>query len=90
MIRLGFVSNSSSSSFICNICNGTESGYDASLSDFEMVECSNGHTFHKDCSSIEIVSLSIEEKKQYLIKRLYDINDRHLVQINQFLKMESI
>lgn len=76
MIRLGFVSNSSSSSFICNICNGIESGYDASL------ECSNGHIFHKGCSSIEIVSLSIEEKKQYLIKRLYDINDRHLEQIS--------
>jgi hypothetical protein len=42
-VRHGFVSNSSSSSFTCDICGCTESGYDASLSDFEMFECKNGH-----------------------------------------------
>lgn len=38
-IRAGFVSNSSSSSFMCDICRCTESGWDACLSDVEMVEC---------------------------------------------------
>jgi len=43
-IRHGFVSNSSSSSFTCDVCGCTESGYDASLEEFEMFECKNGHT----------------------------------------------
>ena len=42
-IRSGFVSNSSSSSFMCDFCGSVESGY-ASLSDVEMIECRNGHT----------------------------------------------
>lgn len=43
--RLCFVSNSSSSSFICDITGAVESGMDISLTDLEMVECVNGHTF---------------------------------------------
>jgi len=43
-IRNGFVSNSSSSSFICTVCGSVESGWDASLSDFDMFECQKGHT----------------------------------------------
>ena len=42
-IRSGFVSNSSSSSFICEVCGNIESGYDLSFSDREMCECENGH-----------------------------------------------
>jgi len=44
-IRNGFVSNSSSSSFICVVCGEEASGWDLSLSDAEMVECKNGHVF---------------------------------------------
>ena len=44
-IRKGFVSNSSSSSFICDVCGTAESGWDYSLSDAGMYECENGHTF---------------------------------------------
>ena len=44
-IRKGFVSNSSSSSFICLVCGTVESGMDASPSDFGMSECVHGHTF---------------------------------------------
>lgn len=44
-IRNGFVSNSSSSSFTCDVCGTTESGMDASAHDFEMSTCVNGHTF---------------------------------------------
>lgn len=42
-IRTGFVSNSSSSSFTCSVCGDTQSGTDASPSDFEMFCCENGH-----------------------------------------------
>lgn len=44
-IRNGFVSNSSSSSFVCDVCGTTESGWDLSITDIGMVSCENGHTF---------------------------------------------
>lgn len=44
-IRNGFVSNSSSSSFTCEICGRVETGYDANASEFEFVECENNHLF---------------------------------------------
>lgn len=44
-VRKGFVSNSSSSSFICDITGVVEGGYDCCLGDVEMAECVNGHTF---------------------------------------------
>jgi DNA-directed RNA polymerase subunit RPC12/RpoP len=44
-VRVGFVSNSSSSSFICLVCGNEASGWDLCLSEAEMVECENGHTF---------------------------------------------
>jgi len=43
-VRQGFVSNSSSSSFICDLCGRQESGWDMGLSEAELVECQNGHT----------------------------------------------
>ena len=39
------MSNSSSSSFLCNVCGRMESGYDASPGDFMMYEGICGHTF---------------------------------------------
>ena len=44
-VRKGFVSNSSSSSFVCDVCGNDYSGMDACLEDAMMYECSNGHTF---------------------------------------------
>lgn len=44
-IRKGFVSNSSSSSFVCDVCNHDESGWDMCLEDVGMVGCENGHVF---------------------------------------------
>lgn len=42
-IRKGFVSNSSSSSFICEISGSVESGYDASPQDVGMIRCDHDH-----------------------------------------------
>ena len=47
-IRLGFVSNSSSSSFVCDVCGREDSGYDLGLEEAGMKECENGHTFCDD------------------------------------------
>lgn len=57
-VRQGFVSNSSSSSFICDVCSREESGFDLSLSDIEMSQCVNGHTF---CDGEE-VAVDVEKK----------------------------
>jgi len=40
---MGFVSNSSSSNFICKVCGTIYEQYDESLGDLEVVCCSNGH-----------------------------------------------
>ena len=42
-IRKGFVTNSSSSSYICDYCNRAEIGYDLTIKDADMYECENGH-----------------------------------------------
>lgn len=55
--RSDFVTNSSSSSFICEICGRTESGWDMSAREAEMYECVNGHTFCMD----EALEVSKEE-----------------------------
>lgn len=43
-IRKSFVSNSSSSSFVCDVTGETAGGYDLCLSDIDWEECANGHT----------------------------------------------
>ena len=43
--RNGFVTNSSSSSFICQICGDVQSGWDMSFDEAGFVECENGHEF---------------------------------------------
>ena len=46
--RKDFVTNSSSSSYVCEICGRDEHGWDLCLSDADMVTCENGHTFCAD------------------------------------------
>ena len=43
--RKDFVTNSSSSSYVCEICGRSESGWDISLRECDMYECVNGHVF---------------------------------------------
>ncbi|KKM62756.1 hypothetical protein LCGC14_1518390 [marine sediment metagenome] len=42
-VRLGFVSNSSSSSYTCSLCGEEVSGWDLGLEEAEMKECENEH-----------------------------------------------
>ena len=58
--RNGFVSNSSSSSFICDVCSVMGSGWDV-----RMVLCVIGHVFCEGHS--EKIELSCEQKKAILI-----------------------
>ena len=63
--RRSFVTNSSSSSYVCEICGRTESGYDLGLGDCEMMECVNGHIFCND-EALEIPS------KEEMIKMILE------------------
>lgn len=51
--RKDFVTNSSSSSFVCEICGRVESGFDIGLAESGMMECVNGHIFCEE-ESLEI------------------------------------
>ncbi len=66
-IRLDFVTNSSSSSFICDCCGSVEAGYDVSLEDVGMCECENGHTL---CNYHVEDEMDFETKKKLLIRYL--------------------
>lgn len=69
-IRSGFISNSSSSSFTCDVCGETKSGWDLSHSDAGMDKCENNHTF---CQSHKLeVTLSIDEMREALIANYRD------------------
>ena len=68
-IRLGFVANSSSSSFVCEICGRSESGFDASIKDFDMINCVNYHTFCID-EAVEDIQYS-EDVDEYSVPEKY-------------------
>lgn len=77
-VTKGFISNSSTSSFICDICGDVEAGMDMELYDCDAVECVNGHTFHESCGDIELYSLEICKayhellyKKEYITGKEY-------------------
>ena len=59
-IRSGFVSNSSSSSFVCDICGETAEGWDLSLTDCDYYECVNGHCLCAD-DLLEEYSYELDE-----------------------------
>ena len=70
-IRKGFVSNSSSSSFVCDVCGNVESGYDASASEVGFANCENGHEFCED----HIVRNLSDDQIRGLIKRIIESGD---------------
>ena len=77
-IRTGFVSNSSSSSFICKVCGENQSGWDLSLREAEMCECVKGHIF---CNTHLIGELnkpkSDENEDDEDYDEAYDIPSKH-------------
>lgn len=83
-LRKSYVCNSSSSSFICSVCQEVESGWDLSLSDVNMSECENGHTCHTD-EFIKFDEDSIEFKEE-LIKKQIKNYERQILLYEEKLK----
>jgi hypothetical protein len=61
-IRAGFVSNSSSSSFVCDVTGDVESGFNVSLEEVGMCQCENGHTFSVTYLVCELEDIPFEAK----------------------------
>jgi len=76
-LRLGFCSNSSSSSFICNACGKIESDWDATLEDAGMIQCHNGHTFCDSHVKGPIKELTDQEKLDFLHENAGDWAKNH-------------
>ena len=56
---------------MCDVCSCIESGYDASLSDFEMTRCQMGHTFCNSHVPNKAKEPTLNEMKEALKKSKY-------------------
>lgn len=73
-VRIGFISNSSSSSFVCSVCGREESGYDLSMEEVEMVYCENGHILGLECLSESISEKDKNARIREDLKKCSDID----------------
>lgn len=72
-IRTGFVSNSSSSSFVCCICGETQSGWDLSFHDIDAFSCANGHEMCQEHAIKDLTTNGDSEDEDNKLD-LYEIN----------------
>ena len=75
-VRVGFVSNSSSSSFTCDVCRYTVSGMDMGYADANMYSCVNGHEFCREHAMPW--EPSWEEKREILLGTWRVSKDAHV------------
>ena len=76
-IRLNFVSNSSTSSYICPVCNVAEAASDGcTLSDLDMISCEHNHAMHNYCykKAVNPVDM-IEPLREAIVKALKDAQE---------------
>jgi hypothetical protein len=79
-IRTGFVSNSSSSSFVCDFCGNDVSGWDMCLSDAEMFQCENSHT---------VCLRHLSEEEQGRINQPFKTKEEFIQKLNE-LKADKL
>lgn len=72
-VRLYYVSNSSSSSWTCDVCGQTEAGYDCSASDVGMRVCVNEHVYCED-HAIDAGPMTIGELRKILGNHWNDVD----------------
>lgn len=70
-VRDGFVSNSSTTTFICAVCGTVESGMDAGLTEFGACECVEGH------------ELCTKHIPKYMLKELNKTKQHVVQQVKQ-------
>ena len=75
--RIGFVSNSSSSSFVCCICGEECSGVNMTLMDAEMVECERGHVVCNECMNELTGEIDERERMIAYLKRVLDRSEKY-------------
>ena len=75
--RSSFVTNSSSSSFICDSTGEIFSGFDASMSDFYLYRCENSHTCHIE-EFIGFDEDSVEFKQELIKKQIKNCEEQIL------------
>lgn len=74
-IKQDFVTNSSTTSFICLKCGDVEAGMDISLEEANMVECSAGHVFHDGCFGDVSMLTEREKEIRETYTYVYDLKD---------------
>lgn len=97
--RKDFVTNSSSSSYVCEICGRTESGFDMCLSDCEMMECVNGHVFccdealeqptKKDMIKMILENEWNKERYDYTTREYRDYSEEELLELDRNFLFEK-
>jgi len=85
-VRLDMVTNSSSSSFICEITGEQASGWDMCLSEAEMVQCENGHTFLSSYIIKDPCELTKEELVEYFTNIINNSDSESEWNVKQAIK----
>ncbi len=80
-VRKGFVSNSSSSSYICDACNESEVSYEG-LAEIEMFQCTSGHTLHENCG----VNFKAPDEPEEPIRGDYETNTLYVEALDKYDK----
>lgn len=97
--KTDFTTNSSSSSYVCEICGDDVSGMDMSLSEAKMYECENGHVFcnsHSTKSDYDLVLAKVLKEVDYWSNKKPDkyytqeeINENKENEQKLFIKLQS-
>ena len=77
-VRTGFVSNSSSSSFVCNVCGYVTEVYDGDCGNGEFKCCENGHSFCSGCMKEDSETSEIDMIRAFIKSYKYATDeDKH-------------
>lgn len=97
--RKDFVTNSSSSSYVCEICGRSESGWDLSLSECDMMKCVNGHIFCCDealerPTKKEMIKIILENeynkgRYDYNLGKCRDFTEEDLIAMDEEILFEE-
>ena len=69
-IRTSFVTNSSSSSYVCQVTGSVECGTDLSMREASMVKCEHGHMFYERFV-LNFSDVTYEEVKAALLRKTH-------------------